>query len=65
MNCCGDFSEIYFCHGLGKRVVSVLNDSKSKDERKTGNGLESDRQMLEGTRKIKDPIQFTRRKQKN
>lgn len=53
---------ILACMTSEKGAVLVLSGSKSKGGRKIGN-LESCSQLLEGTRRIQDPVQFMCRKQ--
>lgn len=68
MSYCGDFSEVYimFSHislqGFGKRPILVHSDSKAKDGRIIRNvSLESHGQILEETRRIENPTEFTGR----
>ena len=70
VSCCGDLSKVYIklsnfsFRGFEKKAALVLNDSKSKSERKIGNiRVESCSQILEESGRIQDLVQFTGRKQ--
>lgn len=66
MSCCDDFSVVYISlssyslHGVGKRAVLILNDSKSEGWRTIRNvSLENCSQIFKKSRRIQDLEQFT------
>lgn len=48
---------------LWRKAALVLTDSRSKDGRKLETCWETHRQLLEESSRIRDPVQFTSRKQ--